>query len=133
MLEVTTDKPLNQLNVSEYLEDYKLYLTADDMPADQRNLTTYFAEFEHQEGEIATWKKRTVAHRMAAEYRKPFHEAMGEIETKVHAFILSVTRNECDTYKGDKPVPRSWSHEEIQVWVEKFVDSMMRGVEKGGF
>ena len=127
------DRPLNELKPQDYLDDYKLYLSVEDMPADQRNLTTYFAEFEHQEGEIKAWKKGWVTARMASEYMNPLHAMVCEMEEAVKRHVREITKGECDVYKGDRPIPKTMSHEEIQAWVEGYVEAIKRGIEKGGY
>ena len=125
------DKPLNELTAEAYFEDYMLYLSAEfaEQDANQRQLTTYFAEFEHQEGRIQDRVKAAVANMMVEEYMKPVQEAMKKMQDQLEGWVDILVKHKGPDVEGEKPA----THESIQEYVQGFIYAVERGIDKGGY
>lgn len=121
------NRPLNKLSVQDYVDDYNLYLEHCDDP-NQRNLHTYFLEFEHQEGEIAAWKKGVVASRITSQLLEPLRKAQGEIEQQVFGWVKQCVEHKGPYYEELMPM----HHEGLQEYIQDYIEAIKRGIEKFG-
>lgn len=124
------DKPLNELTAEEYFEDYMLYLSDKcEVPAEQRNLTTYFAEFEHQEGAIAVSVKDEVAILVANKLMEKVREQWKELQEYMEVNMLIAVKDDGTEWGQDHPP----SYEDIIAWADGYMNAVVRGIDKGGY
>jgi hypothetical protein len=133
-MEDKTVPGLNELTAEEYYEDYKLYLEHCDMP-DQRNLTTYFAEFEHQEGEISWVTKMETAALVARWVMEPLEVELISMVNTVYEWVLqsvqhggnfSQTSHAIFDFSQSKPI----KHEVLVAYVKHYMDALKRGIDE---
>jgi len=115
---------LNELTPVEYFEDYKLYLEHCDMP-DQRNLPTYFAEFEHQEGAIHWVTKSQTAMLVSRWLMEPLEAELIKMVSTVYDWVLQNVQHQGE-YIDPKNKPTQ--HEGLVEYVKQYQDALKRGI-----
>jgi hypothetical protein len=116
-------RPLNKLTPMEYAEDFKLYLENCDIP-DQRNLATYFSEFEHQEGGIREDTKKKTAVIVARRLMADFYVEMDNIMMEVQNEVIKELMNENEDGNEDPIMVYTW--EAIQNYVQGATEDITR-------
>lgn len=121
-VQMNNSKPLNKLSPMEYAEDFKLYLENCDIPG-QRNLATYFSEFEHQEGGIREDVKTKTSILVARRVMADFYVEMDNIRAEVQDWVIKMLM--LDTEDGTEH-----TYEDIKDWVVTMTQAMHRGWDK---
>jgi len=115
------DRDLTRLSAADYYRDYRLYLEHCDI-AEQRNLTTYFAEFEHQEGNLYVSTKNVVALIVVQDLLQPLRVKLRELEANMFKMLKQGVKH---NNKGEVP-----SHEELVEYVQSHINAIERAIKE---
>lgn len=118
------ERPLNKLTPMEYAEDFELYL--QHCPETyQRNLRTYFDEFEHQEGSISEDTKKKTAIIVARRVMAKFYVEIDNLRASVQEDVIDILMNSVEMF--DPKVESTY--ERALEYSERATKAIQRGYE----